>query len=358
MAERSYWLDLFSLKTWQEFWAAGSEVSGFRESRWSTVQRISVGDYLLCYLTGLSRFVAVLEVTSSPHIDRSTIWSDEIFPCRLGVKVVVSLSAETAVPIMELRETLSIFSDLSGPHAWTGRVRGSPSRWSTEDGEAILAALYEAEQHPVVRPVPARAVSRPRPVASDIGAVTVPEGHDTAEADREPSVHEQVQGLLLRLGNDMGLDVWSARNDRSKHVGHGLRRLRAELPRQFDEATNRTIELIDVLWLRGNTIVAAFEIEATTSIYSGLLRMSDLVAMQPNLKIPLYLVAPEERREKVISEVNRPTFSRLSPPLSHICRYMAFGELQSWVDRVQLVVRHLSPEFLNDFSESLEVEEV
>src|SRR5258708_4902985 len=43
------------------------------------------------------------------------------------------------------------------------------------------------------------------------------------------------------------------------------------LPTQFNDATNRTIELIDVLWLESNTILAAFEIEATTSIYSGLL---------------------------------------------------------------------------------------
>jgi len=41
------------------------------------------------------------------------------------------------------------------------------------------------------------------------------------------------------------------------------------LPTQFNDATNRTIELIDVLWLKSNTILAAFEIEATTSIYSG-----------------------------------------------------------------------------------------
>jgi hypothetical protein len=47
--------------------------------------------------------------------------------------------------------------------------------------------------------------------------------------------------------------------------------------------------MIDVLWLDGNAIVAAFEIESTTSIYSGLLRMSDLLAMQPNLNIPLFL---------------------------------------------------------------------
>ena len=84
-----------------------------------------------------------------------------------------------------------------------------------------------------------------------------------------------------------------------------LPRLRESLPQQFDPATNRTIELIDLLWLQGNAITAAFEIESTTSIYSGLLRMSDLLAMQPNIAIPLFLVAPEERRNKVIQQVNR-----------------------------------------------------
>jgi hypothetical protein len=49
-----------------------------------------------------------------------------------------------------------------------------------------------------------------------------------------------------------------------------------KLPLQFDEATTRTIQLIDVLWLNGSSIQAAFEIESTTSIFSGLLRMSDL----------------------------------------------------------------------------------
>jgi hypothetical protein len=80
-----------------------------------------------------------------------------------------------------------------------------------------------------------------------------------------------------------------------------------------------------VLWLKGNAVVAAFEIESTTSIYSGLLRMADLIAMQPNLNIPLYLVAPDERRQKVFAEVNRPTFSRLSPPLVEVCRFVAFS---------------------------------
>ena len=65
MPERNYWLDLFTPQTWNEFQKAGSSVSGFRESRWPAVQRIQKGDYLLCYLTGVSRWVGILEVQSS-----------------------------------------------------------------------------------------------------------------------------------------------------------------------------------------------------------------------------------------------------------------------------------------------------
>src|SRR5215211_3500778 len=90
--------------------------------------------------------------------------------------------------------------------------------------------------------------------------------------------------------------------------------------------------------------------------HEQLLRMADLLAMQPNLTIPLYLVAPDERRNKVLTEVNRPTFSRLSPPLKHACRYLAFSVLRDQLPEDPRVVRHLTPAFLGDFSESCEIE--
>lgn len=40
MTSRSYWLDLFSGTTWKEFLDAGGKVSGFRESRRKTVQKM------------------------------------------------------------------------------------------------------------------------------------------------------------------------------------------------------------------------------------------------------------------------------------------------------------------------------
>lgn len=339
------------------------------------MQRIKPGDYFLCYLTGVSRFIGVLEVTSEPYWDETPIWKDEVFPGRTEVEVIAALTPETAVPIFDLKEQLTIFQDLKNPNAWTGSVRGSPAIWKPSDGEAIVYAVMEAVENPIVRPVDAAKLARrPKALRAKGESFTVPETEDKVEQEQEfrledlaganlveeePSkeitAHTEIQWKLLKLGSDMGLDVWVARNDRGREVNgrrfSDIPRLKKSLPLQFDEVTNRTIELIDVLWLKGNSIEAAFEIESTTSIYSGLLRMSDLIAMQPNLNIPLYLVAPDERRDKVIDEVNRPTFSRLTPPMNRICSYISFSTLRQNMEQVAGMTRYLKPEFLEKLAE-------
>jgi Mrr N-terminal domain len=206
---------------------------------------------------------------------------------------------------------------------------------------------------------------RPRAFQTKVGQttvqVTIPGIDEPEQTEKAPTEHTEIQWLLLKLGVDMSFDVWVARNDRNRSFkGNSfatLPCLKEELPVKFDDATKSTIELIDVLWLKGNAIVAAFEIESTTSIYSGLLRMADLLAMQPNINIPLYLVAPKERRAKVMTEVNRPTFSRLSPPLAGICRYIAFDGLRDRIKQAAAFIKFLKPEFLEELSESCKIDD-
>lgn len=186
------------------------------------------------------------------------------------------------------------------------------------------------------------------------------------EEQREPVIstneHTEIQYLLLRLGADMGFDIWAARNDKNKQYEgvsfSDIPRIKQELPLQFDSQTNKTIEHIDVLWLRGNSIMAAFEIESTTSIYSGLLRMSDLIAMQPNINIPLYLVAPDSRRDKVMAEINRPTFSKMSPPLSEMCRFISFSKIKEELPKIKTIIKYIKPEYLAEISESCELDDM
>lgn len=363
----NYWIDLFTGTTWEEFMNNGATISGFRESRWKTVQRIKPGDILICYLTGISRFIGCLKVLSEPFKDDSKIWADDTFPCRFKVEIIEQLTPKTAIPVHEFKGKLSFYNEHDV--SWTGHFRGSPTLWKKEDGDLILAAIREAKKNPIEREYDIKKfIKRPRGIKSNIGSVIIPEDDEdeTGEIiDKEiikyKTDHTEIQYLLLKLGSDMGFDLWVARNDRNKQFNNekfiDFPKLKKELPPQFDAATNRTIELIDVIWLKGNAIISAFEIESTTSIYSGLLRMSDLITMQPNINIPLYIVAPDDRRDKVIKEINRPSFSKLNPPLYEICRFISFDTLKREILRTKTLIKYLKPEYLDEISESCEIEE-
>ena len=74
-------------------------------------------------------------------------------------------------------------------------------------------------------------------------------------------------------------------------------------------------------------MVAAFEIECTTSIYSGLLRMADLQASCPNLTIPMFICLPEVRQGEVRSQLMRPSLRYLE--LYRNCGYITFESLKA-----------------------------
>ena len=362
---RQYWLDLFSGKTWEEFLKNGATISGFRERRRKIAGKIEPGDYLICYVTGISRFIAILEVKSRTFIDNSKIWEDDAFPVRFKVSLLYKLEPETAIPVLSLKDKLTLFKNLKYPKAWGAFFRGSPIKFNPVDGEIITNSIVEATRNPVKRPFDEEKYRRPAYLyKSKIGVVTIPEKEETESITEDDirSTHEEIQWLLLNLGSNMKLDVWVARNDRNKTYNgkafQDVPNLKKELPRQFDPVTNRIIELIDVLWFQGNSIIAAFEVEHTSSIYSGLLRMSDLLSTQPNIKINLFLVAHDDKREKVKNEINRPTFARLDPPLPKICRFIPYSKLKKEIEGLGPKIKYLRPEFLDEISESCEIEEI
>jgi hypothetical protein len=86
--------------------------------------------------------------------------------------------------------------------------------------------------------------------------------------------------------------------------------------------------------------------------------VSDLLAMQPNISIPLFLVAPEDRRYKVFSQVNRPTFDRMTPRLVDVCRYISFDALRGALTAAQEYVSFLKFAWLQKVSESCAPEDL
>jgi hypothetical protein len=79
--------------------------------------------------------------------------------------------------------------------------------------------------------------------------------------------------------------------------------------------------------------------------------MSDLLAMQPNINIPLYIVAPDDRRQHVLREIRRPSFARLETPLHEVCRYLPFSALEGALERHGDAIKYMRPSFLDSIAE-------
>ncbi len=364
----NYWLDLFTGRTWQEFQNAGGRITGFREHNWKRAANIRLGDIFLCYMVGVKRWVGLLEVTGERYMESTKIWGEETFPVRFPVKPLVVLKPAHGIPMDSLKGSLSFYEQNTPPGKWSGWVRSSPTRYENKDGETIAEAIRDAVESPVARPYDEKKLKRSsnlyklrkRTGDEEVEAVVSvpsdePEDDGSLPFASDSPTHTEIQYRLLNLGSQMGLNVWAPKSDRSRQW-NGARiadipQLLDALPTQFDEITSRTIENIDVLWLNKNAIVAAFEVEHTSSIYSGLLRMSDLLTMQPNIDIKLYLAAPDERYPKFKNEVPRPTFAYRNRPVHDVCGFLPYSRLCQRLDEVKNVLPYLKPEFIDEIAE-------
>jgi hypothetical protein len=188
--------------------------------------------------------------------------------------------------------------------------------------------------------------SRNRRVKTVEGEITVTVPSDEEEEEdntdsvalepKTPDARQslQVQAKLAEIGAAMGFKIWIPRSDRGRvrelapKLDHNT--CLDDLPLNYNQATLDTTEQIDVLWLKKQSIVRAFEVEHSTAVYSGLLRMADLLALQPNMDIRLHIVAADERREKVFREMQRPVFALLEKgPLSQSCTFISYESVDA-----------------------------
>ena len=363
----AYFIDLFSPETYEAFKRSSRDISGFRLRHKGMADRIKSRDIFVCYLTRLSRWFGLLEVVEGPFIDDKPIFvpENDPFVVRFRVRPKVWLEIEKAIPIHDdvVWNGLSFTRDLEkGSIAWTGKVRGSLVRLDDRDGkflaETLTAQSLGGKPYPLdeqdARKLATHTVTRPDKVVT----VSVPD--DSSAPDESPPAQEvetresiRVQALIASIGARMGMSIWIPRADRAgvlKEWKNDQNSLLERLPLNYDDTTLRTIEQIDVLWLHGRSIIRAFEVEHTTSVYSGILRMADLLALQPNMDIKLHIVAPDSKREKVFQEIRRPVFSLLEKgPLAESCTYLSYERLRELAAQKHLA--HLSDTVLDEYAE-------
>lgn len=154
--------------------------------------------------------------------------------------------------------------------------------------------------------------------------------HDEVRREQEEeNSHLEMQLKLTVMGRDLGYHVWVATNDRGRSCnGVSLRSLTVpELPSlDLPPEVLKTISLIDVIWIHQEThqIACAFEIEKSTSIYSGMLRLQDLASSLGDRKYDFFLVAPDNREKEILAQLQRPSFNNLG---SVSFRYLLFSDI-------------------------------
>jgi hypothetical protein len=156
------------------------------------------------------------------------------------------------------------------------------------------------------------------------------------------SDHVRMQWKLLNLGMKAGSRVWIPTGDQTKiRTTYSFDQFESDFAAGLDTQV-RYVENIDVVWKEEFRIDAAFEIENTTAIYSGLLRFADLTLVAPNTIYPLFIVAPRDKRSRLIEQLKRPTFRKLG--LERKVRYLSYDVIDE-IDR-----------FFEDSSQGLNVD--
>ena len=158
--------------------------------------------------------------------------------------------------------------------------------------------------------------------------------HQEVKTEKEEdNLHTEMQYHLLKIGHALGYDVIAASNDRSRAFdGKSFSFMcLAEFPEFIlDKETLNTVKLIDVLWFEKgtNNVIGAFEVEKSTSIYSGILRLTDLSYTIADGDEVFYLIVPDKREKDVVLQLSRPAIKKSDTTI----KYILFSELRQNCD--------------------------
>lgn len=352
----SFFTDVFTVETWEQAKTRGFKVTGFPPPTvtrggyfQSTFDNVKPGDMLVCYVkVPAKRWVGALRVTGPMFLDHDdALWGvnedgKARFAARIPVEPEIALDIDVGLPV---EETLDVLKCMEGKH-WSGLFRRSLTPIPPEDGETLLALIPQPRKaSPVL--VPKGKVSKAAAKAAAAAA------GDKPEIPGPKTAHPELVSKLIRLGKATGCEVWVASGEKGQSFDGLI--FKDETLKEFpsvglDPESGGLVKHIDVIWVTGKKIEAAFEVEVSTSIYSGLLRMSDLITLQPNTAFDLYIVAPDARESEVRKQMLRPTFESYKPPMRRRCRFVSASSLDAALTAVEPLRGHVDPSALHNFA--------
>jgi len=169
--------------------------------------------------------------------------------------------------------------------------------------------------------------------------------------------HAQIQIALYFIGKQLGFRTWVAQNDKgilyqNKKLGEFegvIAKLDDEVLIKSHQDAIKAALLIDCIWFKnGRLMPAVMEIEHSTGVTSGLTRMKNFKDRFPPFPTRYVVVAPDEDRNKVVKEANKPQFSDMK---TKFFPYSAVEELYALCQKRNL--KGVTEEFLDCYMETI-----
>ena len=362
---KKYYLNLFSPATYSSFLKSDRTITGFSIRQKGHANKVELGDRFICYMTKVSRFFGLFEVQGKYFIDDKPIFTDENDPfvVRFKINPLILLPVNHSLPIKEdvVWEKLSFTKNATKnrTQTWSYNLQGSLAPISDGDSDVLISLLESQLKDPKEYPYDEvffnKSIKPTVKRADDkVVEITIPDEDSETEQEVDPkSIRKshRVQSKLAELGEKLGFRIWIAKSDRNKVLKIWKPKkdtLIEDLNIGLPQSASTIVKLIDVLWLKNNLVVRAFEVEETTMVYSGLLRMTDLMTLSPNTRIKLHIVAAEKKFDKYDKEVNRPTFAMFEhAPLSELCTFLSYESLDELMTLPH--VEHSRDTIIDDF---------
>ncbi|HEY2943428.1 MAG TPA: hypothetical protein VGN09_13425 [Vicinamibacteria bacterium] len=347
----SYWTDIFTLETWAQAGERDFRTTGFPAPTpgsggysVSMFDRVSEGDVLLCYCKRpAGRWIGALRVLGAVYQSDDPVWGltesgEPRYPWRFRAEPIIALDPAVGLPGEAAASEVGFLSRLG--RKWGVYLQRSLNPIPEEDGQRLLALLREQrEEVPIRIPRPRggsrRSAEGPELTLLETRAVpAAPIGSEPEPESPEPRTHTEIQGKLRDIGLREGYDVWVADRGvewQGRLLGEGcLDRIPVVAP----ERTQTILRNIDVIWFRRGTghPVRFFEVEHSTSVYSGLLRFNDVMIDFPIERA--FIVGDGERtKTKFEREVARRTFDHSG--LRAATSFLSYAEVRHVWQRYQ-----------------------
>ena len=278
------WLFVASSDNWQRVVNRGSFGVKPQSPSIRAVKEAQPGEPCIAFVSGQKLFAGLGKITRCYHYDKT---SD--FPHRVGLEVKLNLAK--GIPLDLAKNALQCIKDKNNP----GKdLRRAMRRIPLSGYEVFKAGLKSDTQ-------------------GESEKLAEREGHELISIPIEPidthtnDTHTKAEGALLELGNLLGYDTYVTADDRNKKYRDiPLAEIATlqELPNSIAQSILNTVRHIDVIWFKEELPEYCIEVEHSTDITRGLLRLYQL----RGLKTSFMVVAPAEARDKFEREVEKAPF--------------------------------------------------